>query len=561
MSDKADFAELEKLALPLQAKGRTQSAALLIWFLQTVYRLEEIEAQDAVCDRKHDEGVDAIVVNDSRREIVLFQCKRAEKLPSTLGDTELKKFVGSLVNFKNKTAVETLVKKTKNPELAALLTKLEVSEKIKAGFKVRPIFVANVAENDDAKKYIASAKQAGHSIELWDLQRLAPVLRQLSREWFVDQKVKIPVDASKLFVLGPKGKPKLVYAAISAKELVSLPGIDDLRIFAQNVRLGLGNTRVNNEIIESLKNKNEHADFITFHNGLTIVSKTLSIDGGELSLESFSVCNGCQSLLSMWESKSKLTDSLEVLVRIVKIGDDRRIPELIAYRTNNQNAISLRDLNSNDSTQVHLKNSFDQTFGNFSTYVIKRGEAAASEELPNELAGRLILALIVEEPWSAHQKFRIFGDLETRIFDFDLRAEHIRLAQLIDKSVEKAAAKLKNERMAKYGLTKFILIDLVGKVLRVSGDGRKLLASPTPYLSTNAGLNPREKKLIDSIDVLARYVVRELDYYAKENGGDQYDYKRSFKSQTDVQKICTEVLKAFEKDIDIGRAEKFKLPN
>ncbi|HKB38714.1 MAG TPA: hypothetical protein VKD72_19885, partial [Gemmataceae bacterium] len=74
------------------------------------------------------------------------------------------------------------------------------------------------------------------------------MLKQLSREWFIEETVRLAIDSSKVFVDGPKANPRLVYAAISARELVRMPGIDDTRIFAQNVRLGLGNTRVNNDI-------------------------------------------------------------------------------------------------------------------------------------------------------------------------------------------------------------------------------------------------------------------------------------------------------------------------
>jgi len=107
-SDASDFRALEDYAKLYQAKGRTGSAALLIWFLETVYRLGEVEAQDAVCDRKHDEGIDAIVVNDQRRELILFQSKRREKIPATLGDVDLKNFVGSLLSFETREAVEHL---------------------------------------------------------------------------------------------------------------------------------------------------------------------------------------------------------------------------------------------------------------------------------------------------------------------------------------------------------------------------------------------------------------------------------------------------------------------
>ena len=152
----------------------------------------------------------------------------------------------------------------------------------------------------------------------------------------------------------------------------------------------------------------------------------------------------------------------------MRVGDDRQISEQIAYRTNNQNPISLRDLSSNDRAQVHLKNAFDELFGKFSTYSIKRGEEAATEELNNEQAGRLLLALYVREPWSAHQKYRIFGDLESRIFDYEVAPQHIRFAQLMSKATSNASTNLQSERIAKYGLTHYILVYLVGEVLRLS---------------------------------------------------------------------------------------------
>jgi len=62
--------------------------------------------------------------------------------------------------------------------------------------------------------------------------------------------------------------PRLVLAAVPARDLVRIPGISDFRVFAQNVRLGLGRTRVNREIDKSVKTKSEHADFLSFHNGL-----------------------------------------------------------------------------------------------------------------------------------------------------------------------------------------------------------------------------------------------------------------------------------------------------
>lgn len=95
-SDPADFNKLAEFVKPYEATGRTESAALLIRFLETIFRLDETEAQDAVCDRKNDVGIDAVAVRDDENEAVLFQARRKQKLPATLGDGDLKEFVASL---------------------------------------------------------------------------------------------------------------------------------------------------------------------------------------------------------------------------------------------------------------------------------------------------------------------------------------------------------------------------------------------------------------------------------------------------------------------------------
>jgi hypothetical protein len=93
---------------------------------------------------------------------------------------------------------------------------------------------------------------------------------------------------------------------------------------------------------------------------------------------------------------------------VVKVSDDRRLTSPIAYRTNNPNPISLKDLNANDQTQIQLKSEFDKLFGFDSEYNIKRGEATSTEALENEFAGQVLLSLYGQQPWSAHQDYKVF---------------------------------------------------------------------------------------------------------------------------------------------------------
>jgi AIPR protein len=560
-SDPEIFVELETLVRRFEAVGRAPTIALILWFLETVYRLDQVEAEDAVCDGPGDAGFDAIAADDLRREIIVFQGKRREKLPAMLGDVDLKALVGSLSQLSSRKAVEKLVSTTSNANLKHLLLEYDVAAKVGAGYRIRAIFVANVAANRDAINYLSHVEADGYFVDLWDLNRIQPVLEQLRRDWFVPEKVRLELNPRRLFHVGAsKNEPDLLYAAIRAAQLVRLPGIDDSRVFAQNVRLGLGGTRVNDDILESVKNKKEHRDFLTFHNGLTIVSKYITLRGKSLYLKEFSVCNGCQSLLTFYNNRKTLTEDLQVLVRIVRVGDDRRLPEVIAYRTNNQNPISLRDLSSNDTVQVRLKAEFDNLFGPKLNYVIKRGEVSGTEELPNEHAGRLLLALYVKEPWSAHQKYRIFGDLEGRIFNYHVTAANIRVAQLFYEQIPSRLTALENQRLARYGLTSFLTLYFLGELIRLSEDGRNLLDDPLPFLARGGTHNPMESKMLSQSASLIDWLVTELNYFVKGQGGEAYDYKREFKSPKAVEVIRDELLKAFEKDRYRGRATPFSAP-
>lgn len=201
-SDPQTYAELEDHARRYDAPGRTGSVALLLWFLETVYRLDEVEAEDAVCDGSGDSGFDGVAANDLRREIVVFQGKRREKLPATLGDVDLKTFVGSLSQLSSGTAVKQLAANTRNADLRLLLQDLDVAAKIDSDYTVRAIFVANVAANHDAKAYHVQAVADRHNVDLWDLTRLRPVLDQLRRDWFVPDQVRLELDPKRLFASG-----------------------------------------------------------------------------------------------------------------------------------------------------------------------------------------------------------------------------------------------------------------------------------------------------------------------------------------------------------------------
>ena len=198
-----------------------------------------------------------------------------------------------------------------------------------------------------------------------------------------------------------------------------------------------------------------------------------------------------------------------------------------------------------------------------STYSTVQFCGATSEDdekkfITNEYGGRLLLALYSRKPWETHQKYRIFGDLEYVIFTHETGAPQLMLAHLLFERTKAALPLLKNVRMSKYSLTAYLLLFLLGETLRLSVDGKELLADPLLVLSTANKPNAEEVGAMKQIDALLNWLILELEDEENAPNGDNFDYKRIYKSQKSALEIWRNVEKAFKKDIPKKRVSDFR---
>ncbi|WP_435201271.1 restriction endonuclease [Qipengyuania sp. 902] len=145
------------------------SGRFLRWFLEHLLRLDEFQADDAAVDAKHDKGVDAIYVDDIAETIFIVQAKTKTSDAATLGDTDLKEFSGTLVQFTSGEKVGQLADETKNERLKQSLNRNDVAKKVDAGYTVQGVFITNIPANDDARAYL----QKIDNIELYDAEAIS----------------------------------------------------------------------------------------------------------------------------------------------------------------------------------------------------------------------------------------------------------------------------------------------------------------------------------------------------------------------------------------------------
>ena len=147
--------DLLKLFPEYQDPKRSNSAAFLIWYLENYYRLDPEDAVDSVCDQSGDKGIDGIFVDDHLQTINIFQSKISEK-NTTVGDTDIKEFSGTLAQLSDATGVANLIASAGKAQVAGLLERLEVSDKI-ADYEVRGEFLSNVDLDANGSAYLQFA--------------------------------------------------------------------------------------------------------------------------------------------------------------------------------------------------------------------------------------------------------------------------------------------------------------------------------------------------------------------------------------------------------------------
>jgi hypothetical protein len=424
--------------------------------------------------------------------------------------------------------------------------------------------VTNAVFDDAGTDYLKAHSDGPPPLEGWGLEALDSYIRYIDRPLYIEEEVELTFPSGASFTLPASEGVEVTVGALPAKQIAALPGIDDRSLFAQNVRLDLGRTRVNKDIGRTLSDANEHARFLTFHNGLTILSRQVAAAGEDVfRLKGFSIVNGCQSAVAFRKNESSLTDDLLVPVKLVKVGDAEALADDITYRSNNQNSINLKDLRANDSTQVVLKGEFDdELFDGRVQYVIKRGEdVSGGVVIQNDHAAQILIALYNEQPYLAHRKFALFDQEYKSVFHPRITAAHIYLGWLIWDEIQHRLDEIDSSLVAGYALTGFVLVYLVGRIMRETAIGKAVLESPGDYLpESEAALRSAVGRLVGDILVDFNGFIREQ----QEEAG-YFDYKTQFKRQSAIRTITEDVLRghqrAVKRDSDVAFHLQDKAPD
>jgi hypothetical protein len=350
-------------------------------------------------------------------------------------------------------------------------------------------------------------------------------------------------------------KTRAVIAPIKAKELVNLQGISDQSLFTYNVRGPLGRTQVNRDIIASIKDPKTHKLFPLFHNGITVICENLEATADKISVENYFVVNGCQSLTSLYDYRTLLTDELRVLTKFIQMDISSPLSEQVTRYSNNQNGVKPRDFQSNNPVQIRLQNDFKTNYAGQYLFEIKTGEPSGQGiVISNEQAGLYLMSFDLKEPWGTHRRYQVFEEKHADLFARpEVTSDRIVFCQVIMEAILDASANIKNKLFGKYGLTKQVLLYIGRSILENDALEKDLLASPSLFVRTRDNRDHFRSCIKSIMDDVIIDINAELDEL-----GEDFDYRGKLRDSAWVKELTRKVVSDYLKLVNRGRINSFE---
>ena len=528
-------------------EGRTESTAFLAWFPEHILRLDDVASADAICDGPGDRGIDSIVVDHDNNEIVFLQSKVRQNENRHVGDQPIRDFAGSVAQFVTDETVRSAIVAEPNSELSKLFVRAEVAERIAEGYTSRGYFVTNSLVNDSGLRAAEDLL-----ITIFSRVEIAERYVEINAPDRVEGLARFDVSDHGYLEFSAGGAAKLYLVTAKATDLLDLGGISDGSLFAQNVRLNLGRTKVNRDIAKTIDDRTKHLFFPMYHIGVTLICRSVDQPNDEvLEVSDYVVVNGAQSLSVLYRERDRISDDLRVVVKIVEIVDDDSLAREITLSSNNQNAIKPRDLRSTNLLQTRLNAEFEAVDFEGYRYQIKRGEEEDGTPISNEEAGRLLLAFDVEEPWSCHQIYKVFDEKYSEIFGRKIvSAWRIILLFKIMSRVEVALGDIGNQAIQRYRLTRYFLMYAISKIIAEDDQAKQVFEDPRGLLEDE----DRCERVLDVIESIAKRLCVDLRFELVEDDN-AADYKAVLKSSAQVPKMELKLRRSFLHDVARGREE------
>jgi hypothetical protein len=396
----------------------------LAWYLRNVLLRAPVQAHDDITDGADDKQIDAVIVDDEHRQVLILQGKFFTT--GSVDHEPLHEVLAAWTHIKNLPALQEGANQKLKVKLEA------ISEALQDDYEV--VFellttgpLTESAKNDLVafQETISDCEHPSSSLTLVDADMIQARWNEALAVSLPRLKHDLVLESGKYLSL-QVANFKTVLAAIKLSDVLKLPGVKDQTLFRKNVRQSLGLTnKINKGLKQTLTGDNSHFFFL-YHNGITAICDKLNLDNTshKLQLEGLSVVNGCQSINTIFacSEKVKQSNNSYVLFRFYEI-PQADIADKISINTNSQNAVKPRDLRSNDKRIGALKKAYENTYST-GFLITKRGQERPADKdeaktIDISQLGKCIMSWHCQRPNIAYNENKLFDKYFEQVFKPD----------------------------------------------------------------------------------------------------------------------------------------------
>lgn len=211
------------------------------WYLRRVMLRDPIAAKDDITDGANDKQIDAIIVDDDERRVVIIQGKFIDA--GTVDGEPLREVLGSWVRLQDLPSLQKDANEKLKQKIEAVRRALE--DEYRVDFELLTTGTLTDAAKADLKAFSERLDESDDltaGLQVVDCQTLELRLAEAEALELPSLEHTFTVDPERTLVTR-LGSVQTILAVLPLKECLKLPGIKDGRLFRKNVRqsLGLGN--------------------------------------------------------------------------------------------------------------------------------------------------------------------------------------------------------------------------------------------------------------------------------------------------------------------------------
>lgn len=300
------------------------SLAFANWFLKTYFKLSDQEIEESIIDGANDNGIDAILIDDDKKELSVFQFK----FPS---ENNIGHEIAQADILKTLNGFNILIdpKGTKLPQYNDKFIDYSMQLKDKPIYTFNIYFVSfnkGIIDNKNQTEAFQSdfCQRSGSKLEIfcYDKTVISNIYEKITRKNSLEIELKYKVMQSSYDIA--KKSINSYTGVINGHELISAIKEKIVTIFDENIRLYEKKSEVNDSIKRTASGESSFM-FYFYNNGIVFICDEAkhSPNAMSISLKGVSIVNGCQTVTSLFQlyTEGNLKKDVDLLVRIIEISD------------------------------------------------------------------------------------------------------------------------------------------------------------------------------------------------------------------------------------------------